>query len=66
MEVREFEVLLHKILTLQAAFLFIVYEMWVRVVGHEMPWSRVACKSTREQPFADLWKHLSLTSNKDI
>ena len=22
-----------------------VYELWVRVVGHEMQWSRVACKS---------------------
>ena len=22
-----------------------VYELWVRVVGREMPWSRVACKS---------------------
>ena len=21
-----------------------VYELWVRVVGHEMLWSRVACK----------------------
>ena len=21
-----------------------VYELWVRVVGHKMPWSRVACK----------------------
>ena len=22
-----------------------VYELWVRVVGNEIPWSRVACKS---------------------
>ena len=25
-----------------------VYELWVRVVGHEMPWSRVACNSTSD------------------
>ena len=83
---------LHKILALQAAFLFIkykillenppkivisyffinimsciykycisyssrnnvysdkmfVYELWLRVVDHKMPWSRVACKSVKE------------------
>ena len=27
-----------------------VYDLWVKVVGHEMPWSRVACKSTHCSP----------------
>ena len=41
---------LHKILTLQEVFLFIVYELSVRVVGQEMPWSGVAYKSETLHP----------------
>ena len=37
------------IFDIQAEIMFILIKclctLWVRVVGHEMPWSQVACKS---------------------
>ena len=35
-----------------------VYELWVRVVGHEMPWSRVACKSYKYIHMCDLFLYV--------
>ena len=32
----------YSVFDVQAEIMF-VYELWVRIVGHEMPWSRVAC-----------------------